>query len=234
MIGVRQCGAGRSRTTCGWTVTGWSNRYVVRCSRATRIVMAGSRRACAGGSDRRAARTPSYGRAAGWSQGTGTASGGRRPPPEDRRAGPAAQETPRWRPGTARTAARRWRHDELQGLHRHLDPAAAASDAPRRRDSRPGARRRRRAVAHRAAVDGPAVRGVRRPDGGRGRGRGAGGPRVPAGRRRPRRHAPRRRRVRGPASAACRRRRPPGALPHRAGRRRGPGRRDHARAATTT
>ncbi len=36
-IGVRECGAGRSRTTCGWIWTGRSKVYVVRCSSATVI-----------------------------------------------------------------------------------------------------------------------------------------------------------------------------------------------------
>ena len=37
-MGVRECGAGRSRTVCGNTSTGSAKVYVVRCSSATRIV----------------------------------------------------------------------------------------------------------------------------------------------------------------------------------------------------
>ena len=38
-IGVRVCGAGRSRMTCGPMPIGRSNRYVVRCSNATLMLM---------------------------------------------------------------------------------------------------------------------------------------------------------------------------------------------------
>ena len=75
--------------------------------------------------------------------------------------------------------------------------------APRRL-ARPRARRRRRAQPHRAAVHGPALRGLGGPHGGhRARGR-AGGARVPARRRGARHHAARLRRARGAAPDARR------------------------------
>ena len=123
--------------------------------------------------------------------------------------------------GSVRTPAR-WLHDDDPPRERPSPPAT-------RRQPGAGARGRRRAQPHRAALDGPALRGLggahrrQRP------GRRALRQGLRPGRRRARHDAPRLRRARGAAPDARRRPQRAGALPHRQGRRRGPRRRAHRR-----
>ena len=126
-------------------------------------------------------------------------------------------------PARANRSVPSWCHER--------DPCRAAAA---RRQPGPCPRRRRRADAGRPPLDGPALRGVGRPQRRRRPRRADPGPGVPPGRRRARRDAARHRRLRGAASPAGRHPRGPGAVPHRARRRGGPGRGDLPRAATTT
>ena len=119
-------------------------------------------------------------------------------------------------------AAQTWSHDD--------DPLPVGPGPPAsRRLRRPRARGGRRAQPHRAAVDGPALRGLGRPHGGERASPRCGRRRTSARRGRARHDAPRLRRPRGAAPDARRRPRRAGALPHRQGRRRGPRRRAHRR-----
>ena len=141
----------------------------------------------------------------------------------------SAQESPGARSG----------HTPTVRSCRRTRPAPPAAPAPAAPPARPdparrlpgaGPRRRRRADADRAAVDGAALRGLGRADQrATALARRADRPRVPARRRRARRDAARPRRPRGAAPAARRRLRRAGAVPHRQGRRRGPDRRAHRR-----